>query len=600
MKKLINEPQHVVDDMLEGIVRGSEILSLIPDVRVVVRSDLDAHKMAGKVALISGGGAGHEPAHAGYIGQGMLTAAVSGAVFASPSVDQVLAAIRLCATPRGVLLIVKNYTGDRLNFGLAAEIAKGEGIDVEMVVVGDDVALEQDANHAGRRGLAGTIFVHKVAGAAAEQGMNLQDVAAIAQEVAKRLSTMSVGLGPCVVPGDRTASFELADNEIEWGLGIHGEAGTARTQLVTSVEAVERLAQQTMGNFEGRSERALAVMLNNLGGTSNVEMGVVAKDLFNETQRRGLSVERFWSGTFMTAMEMPGISITALDLSEDPCIGDSSLIDLLDAPSKTLAWPSQHAGKPRGLDDVTFASQVTGDSVAGEGMNNGIERNPEVSEPKIGAVPLLRAVIQTLKDSEPELTEMDRIVGDGDLGQSLSRAAQAIEVRLDELSDDPVVALRDIATTVRSSVGGTSGPLYSIALFRAAAELERQLDELQLSETLSLASTSPWAKAFDAAVSGIEDLGGARIGDCTMVDALRPAADALTDAARQQFELPQALAQASERARSGAEFTGDLIATKGRSSYLGERAIGQMDPGAWAVYLWLTTLAEASSDLVDS
>ncbi len=227
MKKLINRPESVVEEMVEGLVAVYPGLQRLPGRSVLIRSDA-ADARRDKVALISGGGSGHEPAHAGYVGRGMLSAAVAGDVFTSPSPDAVLAAIHAVSGPKGALLIVKNYTGDRLNFGLAAERARAGGIPVEMVIVADDVALANSVDNAGRRGLAGTVLVHKVAGAAAEAGGTLEEVAREAQEAARAVRTMGVALSPCTVPAAGKPGFSLDVNEMELGLGIHGEAGVQR------------------------------------------------------------------------------------------------------------------------------------------------------------------------------------------------------------------------------------------------------------------------------------------------------------------------------------------------------------------------------------
>ena len=228
MKKLLNQVADVVPQMLEGLVDANPGLALLAGQTVVLRSDHPEVASRGEVAIISGGGAGHEPAHGGYVGPGMLTGAVVGEVFTSPSTDAVLAAVRAVGGDAGVLLVVKNYTGDRLNFGLAAEIVRAEGVPVEMVVVGDDVALSAEGDHAGRRGIAGTVLVHKAAGAAAARGADLATVAEVARKVAHGVRSMGVSLGACTLPAVGTPGFELGEDEVEWGLGIHGESGVER------------------------------------------------------------------------------------------------------------------------------------------------------------------------------------------------------------------------------------------------------------------------------------------------------------------------------------------------------------------------------------
>src|SRR6185437_3610915 len=275
MKKLINDVRAVVPDMLDGLAALNPNLSLLQGGMIVMRADAEAVAARGEVALISGGGSGHEPAHGGYVGHGMLSAAVAGEVFTSPSTDAVLDAIRAVAGAAGALLIVKNYTGDRFNFGLAAEIARAEGIPTEMVIVADDVALSARGEHAGRRGLAGTVLVHKIAGAAAAAGRPLAEVARIAREVAASLGTMGVALTPCTVPAAGKPGFELGDGEIEWGLGIHGEPGVERGAMASADAIVGKLLARIVNDLGLRAGERVALLVNNLGGTPTSELSIV-------------------------------------------------------------------------------------------------------------------------------------------------------------------------------------------------------------------------------------------------------------------------------------------------------------------------------------
>ncbi len=269
MKKLINRPEHVVEEMIEGLVAINPGLRRLPGQTVVVRADAEAVR-ARRVALISGGGSGHEPAHAGYVGRGRLSAAVAGDVFTSPSPDAVLAAIRSVTGPPGALLIVKNYTGDRLNFGLAAEMARAEGLQVETVTVADDVALTATTDNAGRRGLAGTLFVHKVAGAAAEAGLSPAEVASEARATAGAVGTMGVALSPRAVPAAGRPGFVLGEDEIELGLGIHGEPGVRRGPLEPADALVDRLLGGIVADSSLQASDRVALLINNLGATPTI------------------------------------------------------------------------------------------------------------------------------------------------------------------------------------------------------------------------------------------------------------------------------------------------------------------------------------------
>ena len=340
MKKLINDPHDVVSESLEGLVLSQPGTALLTDRLIVVRRDrvvTEANRATVPVALISGGGAGHEPAHAGYVASGMLTAAVSGEVFASPSVDAVLDGIHAVTGDAGALLIVKSYTGDRLNFGLAAELARAEGLLVEVVVVADDVAiLDSDAN-AGRRGLAGTVLVHKIAGAAAESGRPLPAVAELARTVAAGLGTMGVGLTPVTVPAAGEPSFTLDDDEIELGLGIHGEPGIRREKLRSADLLVAELVERIVADRGLGSGDRVVALVGSAGATPPMELNIVCRALAVELSKRGIELLRLWQGPVMTSLDMAGFSITLLGVADDEQGAD--ILALLDSPTGSLAWP---------------------------------------------------------------------------------------------------------------------------------------------------------------------------------------------------------------------------------------------------------------------
>jgi dihydroxyacetone kinase len=562
MKKLINNPKQVTREMLEGLVAITPTLALLNDDTVIVRSDLAEWRKKGQVGIISGGGAGHEPAHAGYVGEGMLTSAVSGEVFTSPSTDAVLSAIRACATPAGVLLIIKNYTGDRLNFGLAAELARVEGIAVEMVIVADDAAFEARSN---RRGIAGTVFVHKVAGAAAAAGLSLQDVKAEALRAAEAVRTMGVALAPCTVPAVGSPGFTLAENEIELGLGIHGERGVRRASLMSADEIVTQIVTRLVDDLAPEQRGAVALLVNNLGATPLMELAIVSRAALRELRVRGLRVERVWCGTFLSAIDMAGCSISIMPV-------DAGRLARLDAPTAAPGWVAVPKTPPLPTPaHITTQAPTT---------------TAAVTTTTTGGSPMLKAALgriaSALLAAEAQLTKLDQIVGDGDLGISMSRAAGAIQENLDVLGAQPTaLALTTLSNIMRRVIAGSSGPFYAIGLGRAASHLKD-------------AAPNPlaWAAAFDGACNAISELGGAKIGDRTMLDALYPAAAAFRKALEQGAEWNAAAAAAATAAEHGAHETAKLIPRKGRSAYIGERALGSPDPGAEAAAVWLRAIVE--------
>ncbi|MCR2033105.1 dihydroxyacetone kinase subunit DhaK [Anaerofustis stercorihominis] len=327
MKKFINKPENVENEMLDGIAKmHPEYVKRLDGLDVIVRSE----KKKDKVALISGGGSGHEPAHAGYVGYGMLDGAVAGPVFTSPTPDQIYEAVKAVDDGKGTLLVIKNYTGDIMNFDMAAEMAAMEGIEVEQVVVNDDVAVKDSLYTTGRRGVAGTVFVHKIAGAAAEEGRSLKEVKEVAEKVIANVRTMGVAISPCTVPAAGKPGFEINDDEMEVGIGIHGEPGTHKEKLTTADEITAHLLECILKDidFEGSE---VAVMINDSGATPLMELYIVGNKVSDILKEKGIKVYKNFVGHYMTSIEMAGFSISLLKL-------DDELKQLLDAKADTVGF----------------------------------------------------------------------------------------------------------------------------------------------------------------------------------------------------------------------------------------------------------------------
>ena len=329
MKKLINGVDNIVDEMLNGMVKAHpEYVERVPGTDVVARTGA---KKTDKVALISGGGSGHEPAHGGFVGRGMLDAAVAGAVFTSPTPDQVYEAIHAVDAGKGVLLIIKNYTGDVMNFEMAADMARDEDIEVDQVIVADDVAVENSTWTTGRRGIAGTIFVHKIAGAAAEEGRSLADVKAVAEKVIANVRSMGMAVAPCTVPAVGKPSFELEEDEVEIGIGIHGEPGTHREKISDANATADTLLDKILAEGIYGEGDEVAVMINGMGGTPLMELYLINDHVADVLAGKGIKVAKTLVGNFMTSLDMEGFSITLLKL-------DDELKALLNAPADTPAF----------------------------------------------------------------------------------------------------------------------------------------------------------------------------------------------------------------------------------------------------------------------
>ncbi|KAK5817825.1 hypothetical protein PVK06_022753 [Gossypium arboreum] len=417
-KKLINNPNDVVTEFIEGLVetyQGLQYLDGFPEVKVVLRAEVSGATYD-KVAVISGGGSGHEPAQAGYVGEGLLTASICGDVFASPTVDSILAGIRAVTGPMGCLLVVTNYTGDRLNFGLAAEQARSEGYKIETVIVGDDCALPKSQGIAGRRGLAGTILVNKVAGAVAAAGLSLADVASEARRASEVVGTMGVALSVCTLPGQVT-SDRLGPGKMELGLGIHGEPGAAVADLQPVDVVVTHVLKQILeSNYIPitRGNRVV-LMINGLGATPVMELMIAAGKTVPKLQLEfGLLVERVYTGSFMTSLDMKGFSISIMKV-------DQTLLQHLDASTKAPHWPVDSAGnRPPAKIPVPLPSSRSMKS------DELLSRPLQLTEQGHILEVAIEAAANAIINMRDILNDWDSTVGDGDCGSTMYKGATAI------------------------------------------------------------------------------------------------------------------------------------------------------------------------------
>lgn len=541
MTQFINAKENLVTDAIDGLLATSggalSRLDGYPHIKVVYRSDWDKSK----VALISGGGSGHEPAHAGFVGAGMLTAAVCGEVFASPSVDAVLAGILAVTGKAGCLLIVKNYTGDRLNYGLAAERARALGLNVEMVVVDDDIALP-DLPQA--RGLAGTLFVHKIAGATAESGASLERVAEVARTVNDKTASIGMSLDTCTVPGS-VKEDRIAKGHAELGLGIHGEAGVEQVKFENAKSAVHRVLEKLAAYL---SQGPVVALLNNLGSTTPLEMSVLANELMNSPLASNV---QFIIGPslLMTSLDMHGFSVSVMHV-------DDYQIESLERPVALCAWPGLQRRSTvkieRLPDGLTPVEPIASD--------NPITRNTILS------------VCDMLISSESALNALDAKSGDGDTGSTLATAARALQASIDKMPlADLTQLMPALGNQLSQTMGGSSGVILAI-FFNATGD--------------ACARGLPIHSALAEGLSRVCQVGGAQLGDRTMIDALQPALN----------ELTEGLRFAAKAARKGADGTASISRAKaGRAAYVPEEnLIGHNDPGAEAVALVFEGLADGA------
>ena len=329
MKKIINKPENVVTEMLDGLAYvHSDLVHRVEGFDIIARNE----QAAGQVGLISGGGSGHEPAHAGFVGDGMLSAAIAGAVFTSPTPDQILEAIKEADQGAGVFMVVKNYSGDIMNFEMAQELAEMEGIEVASVVVDDDIAVENSLYTQGRRGVAGTIFVHKILGHAAREGKSLAEIKDLADKIVTNIHTIGLALSGATVPEVGKPGFVLAEDEIEYGIGIHGEPGYRKESMQPSRLLAEELTGKLLEAFEAKSGERYALLINGMGATPLMEQYVFANDVASILEDAGLDVAYKKLGNYMTSIDMAGLSLTLMKIE------DEAWLEALESPVKTIAW----------------------------------------------------------------------------------------------------------------------------------------------------------------------------------------------------------------------------------------------------------------------
>ena len=538
MNQFFNSREELVTEAIDGVLEVSNgklaRLDGYPHIKVVMRADWDKSK----VALISGGGSGHEPAHAGFVGRGMLTAAVCGDVFASPSVDAVLAGILAVTGKQGCLLIVKNYTGDRLNFGLAAERARAFGLKVSVVVVDDDVALPDLPQP---RGVAGTLFVHKIVGAAAEAGEDLDTVTRKAQTVIESVSSIGMSLDTCSIPGAGKED-RIADGMAELGLGIHGEAGAQQVPFEAAKSAMDMVLDKLMPTIE---KGPCIALINNLGSTTPLEMSILSHELVSSAAAENI---RFVVGPapMMTSLDMHGFSVSIIPATPE---WQQALLEETDV----YAWPGMAELKQ---------PQV-------EPLPDGLSPIQPIPSSNDAVRVLIEHCCDLLVGAEAELNALDAKTGDGDTGSTLSTASRALKSSLNRMPlADLTQLFRAVGNELSQTMGGSSGVILAI-FFCAAGD--------------ACASGKTTSAALLAGLERISQVGGARVGDRTMIDALEPALKA----------LPGGFDEAAVAARAGADATAAIRrARAGRAAYVPEEnLIGNNDPGAEAVARLFEALA---------
>lgn len=575
-----------------------------------------------KVAILAGGGGGHEPTFSGLVGRGLLTVAVSGDIFASPSAAQICSGVDLANSDKGLVVIVLNYTGDCLNFGLASEKARaafsgaGKGQEVEMVIVGDDVSVGRSKGGlVGRRGLTGAPFVAKALGAAAEKGWDVKSLGNLGRSMVKNFVTVGSSLDHCHVPGRATSDEErgaLGPKAVEIGMGIHNESGVKHIENKPSgPDLIKEMLglllnkddkERNFVSFEKDDDPVL--IINNLGGMSNVELSAIVAEVVDQLKKDwDLSPVRVYCGTYVTSLNAPGFNISLMKhkaVSKDVNV---NVLEFIDAPTDATGWSGVSQGWSdkailKSADEHLKESEkrleekrnsghaVSGSLVSGKSASAG-PKNGDSDLAKKALTSLCRAVI----DIEPTLTKYDTVVGDGDAGETLRHCAEAILKAAEDNKiqyDRATAMVLGVAEVLESNMGGTSGAIYAIYLTGLVQGLVKSTENSDED-----ASVKHWGSA---AVHALESLGHytpARPGDRTLVDALDPFCRTLQKESESGKGAKDALSAAVKAAKEGAEHTRDLTARLGRATYVGETSEKVPDPGAWGVWALVEGILKA-------
>ncbi|NLL55687.1 MAG: dihydroxyacetone kinase subunit DhaK [Clostridiales bacterium] len=603
MKKIINTPESFVYDMCHGIAKAHPELEFVEKYKVVKKKEINADK----VTLISGGGSGHEPAHAGFVGKGMLDAAVCGDVFASPSQIQVYNALKLTKSDKGTLMIVKNYSGDVMNFNNAGALAAEDGIKVEAVYVNDDIAVKDSLYTVGRRGVAGTILVHKCAGAAAEMGKDLAEVKRVAQKVIDNVRSFGFAFTSCTPPAKGTPIFDIGDDEMEFGVGIHGEPGRKTEKIDYSSgtfadDIAKRIVDDLVEDLKLAKGEEVLLLINGFGASPLQELYLLNNSVSNVLESQEISIYKTIVGDFMTSIDMNGASVTILRLDEElkqhldypvqsPALTwggamdetASAAVEAINAIAKALNITPSAAvqtkkaqAQSQEIEQEDAVYEVQGQAIVGETINTA------------AFVKIIDKMADIIIENEVPFCDADKM-GDGDFGMSIAKGFRQLKKDwASRKKGDIGQFLVSCSEIIMEYCGGASGPIWGSA-FRWAGKAMEGKTEITLADLGEL---------LQAANTGVYETGkrsfgkGAVVGDKTLVDALKPCADAVVAAAKAGDKLLVGIEKGAKAAVAGAEATKEVVAKLGRAGTVGEKSIGYPDAGAYGVGVIFTELAK--------
>ncbi len=584
MKKIMNQPETMVLEMCKGLVLANPELELIEQSKVIKKKDINVDK----VTLISGGGSGHEPAHAGFVGKGMLDAAICGDIFASPSQIQVYQGIKQTKSNKGTLLIIKNYSGDIMNFRNALYLAEEDGIRVDYVKVDDDIAVENSLYTVGHRGTAGTVLVEQIAGAAAECGKDLEEVKRLAQKTIDRVKTIGFALSSCTVPAKGSPTFSLGEDEIEYGVGIHGEPGIRRENMKTASELATQMVEALVSHLDKPEE--VVVMINGFGATPLQELYLLNYQVAKLLHEKNISIYRGYVGNYMTSIDMAGASVTLLHVDEE-------LKQYLDMDCLAPGFVSLKKGSYQMDVNLLGEAEPQEETETSSALfGNGVIENNSFSMKNLYFA--LETMTTCILREEVAFCELDSHAGDGDFGMSIAKGFRQLKKEWPTLVAQHGTSMGEFlqacSMIIMEYCGGASGPIWGSA-FRYGGK--------HVGEKTSL-SVAEFAEFLKAMVDGIQLIGersfgrGAGMGDKTLMDALIPFKDAWFEAASRNTSLLEAFEMGAKEAVAGAKETEKIAARMGRAGTVGERSIGYPDAGAHALGVIFTEVTKAFQDCV--
>lgn len=584
MKKIINKYEDLVVEMCNGMVMAHPELDFLKKYKVIKKKQINENK----VSLISGGGSGHEPAHAGFVGKGMLDAAVCGDVFASPSQIQVYQGIKSVSSNKGVLMIIKNYSGDMMNFKNGAALALEDGIQVDYVRVNDDIAVEDSLYTVGRRGVAGTVLVQKIAGAAAEEGWDLKKVKDAAEKAAANVRSIGVALASCTILANGSPAFPLGKDEIEYGVGIHGEPGIRRENMVSADELAERMTDDLLRDLDIYSDGAIpteiVILVNGFGSTPLQELYLFNNSVIREMHRKNIKISRIFVGNYMTSIDMAGVSLTVLKLDEE-------LKMLL---SKECKAPAFKVDGP--VESVEYIDISDNEEAKPVSFVTETKKEHAVLKDHIFSLDNMIYLVDKMSEIvikyEVPFCELDSYAGDGDFGVSIAKGFKQLKREWSTILDQEDLNIGTFldacSLVIMEYCGGASGPIWGSA-FRSAGKAADGKLELTVGE---------FAAMLQAVVKGIQTTGersfgrGAVVGDKTLVDALVPCANSWSESAAAGESFKTAFEKGAAAAVEGANYTREIVARMGRAGTVGERSLGYPDAGAYALGVIFTELSQ--------